>query len=1028
MVKELLWTGERFLPDVEGDVQIEHMHRYYVALKLVRGQTVLDIACGEGYGSNVLADEALSVTGIDISSDAVEHARQKYAKENLRFVQGDCTAIPVADNSFDVVVSFETIEHHDKHNAFLHEIKRVLKLEGLLIISSPDKREYTDLTGHNNEFHVKELYLSEFERLINENFKHYTMLGQRIKYGSLIAPLKENRNSTFVNYKIDNKGIAHEESALFNPLYFIAFASDGEIPSPWYGLYEHPVEDSEPVITLSTLLRSKSSAFDTLSSEHASLDRDHELLLGKTAQIKNELANRNVMIEELLNSTSWYITKPIRWGKNYLTLWRDRIRTRWSGLRNNRFGFKLVKAGYGVVRDAGGAKNAALKLFGLLKDGNFNEIKRTARRLAESVIDRKQYMGQASSPTKAERSLFDYAFAVNNTPAGFSEYTTYPPLDTDIRLIAFYLPQYHPIKENDEAWGKGFTEWTNVSKAIPQFSDHYQPKLPAELGFYDLRLDAVHERQIELAKNYGIHGFCYHYYWFDGKKVLDTPIKRVLSNPDLDFPFCINWANENWTKRWDGLESEVILKQNHSPEDDLEFIRDIEPLLKDKRYIRVNGKPLLMVYRPALFPEIEKTVERWRTYCRDCGIGELYLVASHAHEHLNPTAIGFDAATEFAPNTFQVKDIAHQLHFYNENYQGHVYDYCSAIDYSTQMEKPGYQKFRSICPGWDNEARKPGKGISFHNASPDNYSKWLDFLLYDTQNNQKGDEKIIFINAWNEWAEGAFLEPDRKYGYAYLDKTYQCLRKLDRGKTDLLTQAKDIRKRAEIAVILHLYYFELWDEISENLKFFKDTPFDLYINLNPESTVDDIERIRSAYPEAFIFSYENRGRDILPFLHLFNLIYPLGYKSVCKIHSKKSLHRQDGDKWRNELIGGLLGTPDLIRENLGMLENDPHTGIVVPEGNIFNYQDWIGSNNEMVKKFAKENNIQMTGDFPFPSGSMFWFKPLVFKQLYKNIDPRLFKVEQGQLDGTMAHSVERLFGLLCHANGYTLKESRKTRA
>jgi lipopolysaccharide biosynthesis protein/ubiquinone/menaquinone biosynthesis C-methylase UbiE len=1042
MVKELLWTGERYLPNVEGDVQIEHMHRYFVALKLVRDKNVLDIACGEGYGSNLLADEALSVTGIDISSDAIEHARLKYAKENLRFLQGDCTAIPLANNSVDVVVSFETIEHHDKHKIFLHEIKRVLKPEGLLIISSPDKKEYTDLTGHDNQFHVKELYLSEFEKLIQENFKQHTMLGQRIKYGSLIAPLKDIQSSTFVNYKTDHKGIAHEENSIFNPLYFLALASDSKLPSPWYGLYEHPVENSEPVRSLTNTLRSKSEAFDaladeserlsaehsTLSAKYLTMKNEHALLLDKAEQLKTELTNRDIIIEELLNSTSWHITKPIRWSKNHLTLWKGRVRARWSRLKNNGFGFKPLKAGFRVVKNAGGAKNVILKLSGLLWGGNLKEIKETAKRLAKSAKDQEQYVTLLSSPTKAEPSLFDYSFAANNTPAEFSDYKIYPPIDTDIRLIAFYLPQFHPIEENDEAWGKGFTEWTNVSKAIPQFSGHYQPKLPSELGFYDLRLDAIHKRQIELAKNYGIHGFCYHYYWFDGKKVLDTPIKRILSNPELDFPFCINWANENWTKRWDGLDSEVILKQNHSAKDDLEFIKDIEPILKDKRYIRVNGKPLLMVYRPALFPEIEKTVERWRTYCRGCGIGELYLVTSHAHEHLDPTSIGFDAATEFAPNTFQVNDISYQLHFYNANYQGHVYDYSSAIDYSTQMDRPGYQKFRSICPGWDNEARKPGKGISFHNASPHNYAKWLDFLLYDTERYQKGDEKIIFINAWNEWAEGAFLEPDRKHGYAYLNNTYQCLKKLDRGKTALLTKTQDVQKRAETAVVLHLYYIELWDEISEYLNFFGDTPVDLYINLNPECTIDEIEKIRSAYPKAFIFSYENRGRDILPFLHLFNIIYPLGYKSICKIHSKKSLHRQDGDKWRNELIGGLLGTPALIQENLGILENDTNTGIVVPKGNIYNYQDWIGSNNEMVEKFAKENNIQMPRDFPFPSGAMFWFKPLVFKQLYKNIDSRVFKIEQGQLDGTMAHSIERLFGLLCHANGYTLKESRQHNA
>lgn len=1028
IVSGLKWTGERFLPDVEGDVQIEHMHRYHVASRLAQGKRVLDIACGEGYGSNVLADVALSVIGVDISTEAILHAQHKYNKSNLNFIQGDCATIPLRDNSVDLVVSFETIEHHDRHLEFILEIKRVLKNNGLLIISSPDKKEYSDLTGHENQFHVKELYYPEFKSLITDNFKYHTMLGQRIKYGSYITPLGNNKTNPFIGYKKDNNGVALSGNSIFNPLYFISFASQVEIPSAFLSLYEHPLEDSELVNTLSKALKLKTGEYADLSNEYDGLSEEYYRTRGERDSIKADrelikidLVRKNAMIDDILNSTSWYVTKPIRWFRRKLSLLSD-SHMRYSIRPMKNIGFKMIQNIHNRVQTAGGIKKIPSKAYGLYKNSSIKGFKNTTKYLF-SRLKKEDPILNTSLPVSSNDQLphFDHCFSLNNDRSLFAEYKSYPELDTGIKLIAFYLPQFHPIRENDEAWGKGFTEWTNVTKAIPQFPGHYQPKLPGELGFYDLRLENVQKRQIELAKNYGIHGFCYHYYWFDGKKVLDTPLEQMLSNPEMDFPFCINWANENWTKRWDGLENEIILKQNHSEEDDMAFIKEIEPVLKDRRYIRINGKPLLMIYRPSLFPEIKNTVTRWRTYCRDCGIGEIYLVLSHAHEHMDPRRIGFDAATEFAPNTFQVPDISRSVNFYNRNHQGHVFDYSSAIDYSLTREAPDYLKFRSICPGWDNEARKPGKGISFHNSSPESYSKWLEYLLYNTQKQKNDDEKIIFVNAWNEWAEGAYLEPDTRNGYAYLDKTYQTLLKFNKTKIDLLTQCRHLNKTAENAVIIHLYYIELWDEIKNNLLSFNDIKFDLYININNDCSVDFIQEILDLYPDARIFSFENRGRDILPFLKIFNLIYPLNYQYVCKIHSKKSLHREDGDKWRYHLVNGLIGSSDTIAENLNKLSN-PKAGILVPNGNILAYKDWIGSNHKMVEEFALKNNIKMIQDFTFPSGSMFWFKPVVFKQLYQTIDFTLFKAENGQLDGTMAHTIERIFGLLCHTNGYDLIE------
>ncbi|PHS36194.1 MAG: hypothetical protein COB07_12670 [Sulfurovum sp.] len=618
-----------------------------------------------------------------------------------------------------------------------------------------------------------------------------------------------------------------------------------------------------------------------------------------------------------------------------------------------------------------------------------------------------------------KEDFFDFTFTQNNKKSQeYIEYEKKEEIQTDIRLIAFYLPQFYPLKVNDKAWGKGFTEWTNVSKAIPQFEGHYQPRLPGELGYYDLRLIDIQKRQIELAKNYGLHGFCYHYYWFAGKKIMDSPLQKVLDNPELDFPFCINWANENWTKRWDGLDQEVILKQEHSPKDDIAFLEAIQSILTDKRYIKIDGKALLMVYRPQLFPDIKETVKRWRKHAKKIGIGELYLVLSHSFDHQDPREIGFDAATEFAPNNFQVNNLNEEIQTYNSSYEGNAYDYKSAINYSISLKKMEYTKFRSVCPGWDNEARKPGKGTSFINTYPSVYSKWLEFILYDTNNNQTKHEKIIFINAWNEWAEGAYLEPDRKFGYAYLNVTYKQLKKFDSKRLKVLEKTQRELKESDTAVILHLYYADLWSEINEELKNFRE-PIDLYVNINNNISVHMIEKIINEYPTARFYSYENRGRDIYPFIQAMKIIFPLKYDYVCKIHTKKSLHRTDGDNWRNHLIKSLIGSEERIAEAKQMLKDN--VGIVVAKGNIFSSSKWIGSNEKMIKEFARKSNINIPEEFEFPAGSMFWFNPKIMKKLVENFDDSLLPFEDGQIDGTKAHAVERIFGILCLEKLYTIK-------
>ena len=354
-------------------------------------------------------------------------------------------------------------------------------------------------------------------------------------------------------------------------------------------------------------------------------------------------------------------------------------------------------------------------------------------------------------------------------------------------MIAFYLPQFHPIPENDRWWGEGFTEWTNVVRAAPRFRGHEQPHAPADLGYYDLRSPEARDAQADLAREHGIFGFCYYHYWFAGRRILERPFEEVLASGRPDFPFCLCWANESWTRRWDGTENEILLEQRYGEEDDSRHIQHLLPALRDPRYIRIDGKPLLLIYRASRLPDARRTVQTWRLAARQGGVGDLHLcnVESFATEHGFSPKWGFDAAVEFAPDWTclgrparrgPLWRIAAGLGLSSRAFiHDFVADYEGLAAAMLEKPSPGYARFPCVTPSWDNSARRQTGAVILRNASPASYERWLEEVLQRTPP-PSADEDVVFVNAWNEWAEGNHLEPCQRWGRGYLEATRRALR------------------------------------------------------------------------------------------------------------------------------------------------------------------------------------------------------------------------------------------------------------
>lgn len=643
----------------------------------------------------------------------------------------------------------------------------------------------------------------------------------------------------------------------------------------------------------------------------------------------------------------------------------------------------------------------------------------TRDRLRQRILDRYNHL-----VPKGPQGMAPASGRIAHSPREFSGgraigYVPYRegsvPTNSPAKFIAFYLPQFHPIPENDAWWGKGFTEWNNVTRALPQFEGHLQPRLPGELGFYDLRSVDVMRRQMELAHEYGIAAFCTYFYWFGGKTLLETPLRQWLDDPTLSLPICLCWANENWSRRWDGRAQDLLISQLHSEADDLAFIAHVSAYLKDPRYLRVNGKPVLLVYRPGLLPEPKISVQRWRGWCREHGIGEIYLAYVQSFDRIDPRIIGFDAAIEFPPNNTSLEPITGDQQLINPDFRGDVLDWRQLAGAAETAPDPQYPCYPGVNPGWDNEPRRSGRGRVFQHASPRRYKQWLQRASTAAVRRLPA-HPLVFINAWNEWAEGAVLEPDSRLGYAWLEATRQ-------AHLEVAARVLDPRPCA----VIHAWYMDVFDELVDALRDSNIT-WRIIITTTPEREAGVRRRVQELALDAEVVVCENRGRDVLPFLQVANRLYDEGVTVVLKIHTKRSTHREDGERWRKELVDKLLA-PELAPRILQAFRERQDLGLVAADGHLLPLSYFWGANEANVNYLCGRIGI----DRPSPerdrfiAGTMFWGRLEAMRPL---LDAHLgldeFEGEAAQLDGTLAHAVERIFCLTASNQGFVTQETSAT--
>ncbi|WP_171176764.1 glycoside hydrolase family 99-like domain-containing protein [Ruegeria sp. HKCCA4633] len=989
--RKLPTDGGQHLPEFRSTKDLEHLHRYQIARSLATGFDVLDIACGEGSGTYTIAENAKSVIGLDISASAVDYAKLLYRDPRLIFHVGSATDIPMPDSSVDMVTSFATIEYMGEHDLMMQEFRRVLRPGGLLLISSPDQLERSDKFLNDSLLRDKVLPADDLVELVDHYFPNTCHYSQRLSTSSLIA------NEKSASFRV----LAHSDiyNSVSKSRHHLILASDGELPELSNSFFEIPdvplkhysVEEAQVRVTdpnekllNATGKQERSSApEDTLSKLKGTLAERDKII----SQLIEHLLSTTSSANEVLQSKFWRKTSLNRRLSNSLRERRGRPKKIWP---------EKFETPEFVERILAGDTNVSL----VLQDRRASA--------AQGVIPPFGRYGKGPDLPVVQYS---------QVQEGFIDYVPHDTLETVVKAIAFYLPQFHPFPEYEKSWGKRFTEWANVGKAHPLFAGHHQPHYPIHLGYYDLRFPEVIEEQARLARNYGLSGFAYYFYWSAGKPLMAKPLEAMRNNPNVDMPYCMIWANKNWTNRLDGLDQEIQIDKDHSLENSHEMFQYLEPFMKDPRYIRVNGKPLFIVCRAHPIPDFKKTVQMWRKQAKEMGLGGLYVVSAPTVGNGAPEELGLDAVIQFPPHAVDAKSVTKLVDNLEEGFEGDIYDYDDTVSKEVRKKPSAKKTFRTAMLSWDNTARLGLKASIFTDFSLTRYSQWLSANLENTAKNPDltDDERIVFINAWNEWSEGTHLEPDHRYGYGYLDATRKVLANYESIAAPFLRPEIPETTEAKYAISAHVHYADTWRELKELIDELPTGVVDVYVTVTSLETALTVSK---TMPEAHVELVDNRGRDVRPFLLTMQRIAHLNYRALCKVHGKKSVYRVDGDNIRKSTLSALIN-----KSALKKFEADPTLGMLASHRSIHRHDKAnMHHNRENVKKISRQIGVEYK-DGQFIAGTMFWIAPAAIEPLLK-LDINDFDVERGLADGTLAHAVERIFVSLVEASGFRLEPFR----
>ena len=592
---------------------------------------------------------------------------------------------------------------------------------------------------------------------------------------------------------------------------------------------------------------------------------------------------------------------------------------------------------------------------------------------------------------------------------------------TNIKVIALYLPQFHEIDENNNFWGKGFTEWINVKKCKPSFIGHHQPRIPGDkfgyLNYYDLTDLNVIKSQVKLAMNHGIYGFGIYYYWFSGKQLLEKPLNLFIKYSDINFHFLLIWANENWTKKWDGKDSEILIKQEYKPKDPIIFIRDIKKYIIDKRYIKIDEKPVLGLYEPNKIPNLKEVTTIWRQKSREYGIGEIFILIcinnnkTQDFQNLNL----FNATYEFPPrNSFQNHRIPNKKTFiYSELLYKSLYLDETKADFNL------LPFFRGSMLEWDNCPRM-NKCEIFDHYSPQQFYLFNKIIINWTNRHYNKDFRFIFINAWNEWGEGSYLEPDEKYGYASINSLSKAIFNLTYIQTYNLT---DIIGKNKIIVFVFCVKENLIGniiEITNNIPFKFDLALFMENNINM-NTIKQYIKINSKTINFELETSFNIKKNLFKFQNKIK-----NYKYICNINYNPYKNISIFKEWRNYIHNNLLGDSLIISEIINDFENNDDLGMIFPE-RYYKTLSMFGENiNNFETKYLnsvlnKVNpKVRISPKFiDFPEGNMFWARTKAIYPLFNLISNILFTKKMRLI---VENHLEKIWIYLLKLNGFFYKK------